>query len=322
MKIRRLFYVSFFVFVSLCGEGLKAQSDYTWWNQQQNWNGVTSWVDYMIMSPYYMGPNALPVPFQEKGKVGSEAYFRIYSDYYNQPGGNTQDLGGKLYLPFYRNVVALEIWGIAQEHYTMSEALAIKDRARHRHPEGFAAGDVYFATVIALPLPENFPDVALRIGLRTASGNHLYDARYTDTPGYFFDLSAGKDFHFSKYSFIRIYGMLGFYSWQTNLSTYHQDDAELYGLGMDYTFRKNTLSADLAGYHGYVGNHKLIIINELTPVPFKDRPMVLRLEYTHKWKSIQAGLRYQDGLNDFSSQGLRLWVSYSFQMIKMRKSTR
>ncbi len=318
-KFRRLFYTCFSMLIFLFGGALKAQSDYSWWNQQQNWNGITSWVDYMIMSPYYMGPNALPVPFQEKGKVGSEAYLRIYSDSYHQPGGNTQDLGGRLYIPFYKNVVALEMWGIIQEHYTMSEALAVEDRARHQHPEGFAAGDVYFATVIALPLPKHFPEMALRIGLRTASGNHLYDARYTDTPGYFFDLSAGKDLRINLHSFIRIYGMFGFYSWQTNLSSYHQDDAELYGIGMDYTFGKNTIGTRLAGYHGYVGNHALVIINQQKPVPFNDRPVVLRLEYTHKWRWFQAGLRYQDGLNDFQSQGWRLWMSYAFPAIKINR---
>ena len=319
MKIQHLFYGFLFAFLTLFGKELQAQTDYSWWNTQQNWNGFTSWVDYMILSPYYLGPNALPVPFSEKGEVGAKAYFRIYSDWYHQAGGDTQDLGGKLYLPLVKNAVAFEMWGIFQEHYSMSETLAVENRARHQHPRGFAVGDVYFATVVALPLPENFPDVALRIGLRTASGNRLYEARYTDTPGYFFDLSAGKNLDLKQNSFIRFHAMLGFYSWQTNLSTYHQDDAFLYGAGMDYSFGKNTLSASLAGYSGYLGKRKTIIINELKPIPFNDRPMVFRVGYSHEWQSIQAGLRYQYGLYDFKDQSIRLWIGYSFPIIKMGK---
>ncbi len=45
---------------------LQAQ-DYSWWNLKHNWDGYSSWSDYLVVSPAYLGPNALPVPEVRKG---------------------------------------------------------------------------------------------------------------------------------------------------------------------------------------------------------------------------------------------------------------
>ena len=284
--------------------------DYSWWNTHQNWDGVTAWNNYMIYSPDYLGPNALPVPFSEKGRVQNRTFIRFYADVHSLPGDKTQDIGGRLYVPVVNGVVALEAWGIIQEHYQMTETEAIRRRVRHQKAGGYAVGDAYFAAVVRLLKDRKFPDMALRIGLRTASGNKLSDARYTDAPGYFFDLSMGKNLTLGTKSYVRLYGMLGFYSWQTNLTNYRQDDAVLYGLGADFQLHKSTFGISLDGYSGYFGNDTLVIINPEKPIAFKDRPLVLRTKFEQWLGNWKLGISYQLGLHDFGYKTLRLEMSY------------
>jgi hypothetical protein len=297
--------------------------DYTWWNTHQNWDGVTPWHNYIIYSPDYMGPNALPVPFSEKGRVQNRIFIRFYTDAHFHPGDKTQDFGGRLYVPIVSGVVAIEAWGIIQEHYQMTEAEAIRRRVRHQKAEGFAVGDAYFATVIRLLKGRKFPDMAFRIGLRTASGGNLYDARFTDTPGYFFDLSLGKNLTLGLKDYVRINAMLGFYSWQTNLAGYHQDDAVLYGLGADFHIQKSRFNISIDGYSGYVGNDTLIIVNPEKPVSFHDRPLVFRAKFEHWFGNWKPGVQYQLGLHDFQYQSVRLEVSYYLpeDFLKQKKKT-
>jgi len=307
-NIRRSVYIILVLLATL--PEIVFSQDYSWWNTHQNWDGVTAWNNYMIYSPAYLGPNALPVPFSEKGRVQNRTFIRFYTDAHFLPGDKTQDIGGRLYVPVISGIVALEAWGIIQEHYQMTDAEAINRRVRHQKAGGFAVGDAYFATVVRLLKGRKFPDIVFRIGLRTASGNKLEDARYTDSPGYFFDLSLGKDLTLGVKNHIRMYGMLGFYSWQTNLTNNQQDDAVLYGVGADFHLHKSILSISLDGYSGYFGNDTLIIINPEKPLSFKDRPLVLRAKIEQWFGEWKLGLRYQAGLHDFQYQSVRLEISY------------
>jgi len=311
----KLFYVKVLLCViSLFGiKKGNAQEDFSWWNRQQNWDGVTHWSSYMILSPYYMGPNALNVPFSEKGRVDEQTSFRLYSDVWFSSGDHTRDVGVHLYLPVVSKVIALEVWGVGWESYAMTSALAAKRRVRHEQASGSASGDAYFATVVSLLRDRKFPDLALRIALRTASGGKLCDARYTDAPGYFFDLSAGKNIPIGhkNENYLRGFAMFGFYVWQMNPALYRQDDAILFGSGVDIHLDKSILSMSMAGYWGYLGNSKLIIINPLQPIPYYDRPVVWRMSYAHKWKKWKMTLRLQGGINDFMYTSVQCSMSYS-----------
>jgi len=307
-----IWFVLFFLFVQ---QG-QAQSD-LWWNKQQDWNSVTPWECYLILSPAYMGPNALPVPFSEKGIVGDRSYIRFYSDYYHQQGDVTYDGGLKFYVPIIRRIVAIEGWGIVQEHYRMSEALAEQRRARDQHPHGTAFGDAYFATVVSI-LRNKPLDVALRIGLKTASGGKLRDARYTDSPGYFFDISAGKLWQLSKNHSLRAHIMFGFYCWQLDMSVQRQDDAELFGSGIDYNFNHFSIDASVDGYSGYFGNKPIYIEEKNRTVEFKDRPIVFRLGFSHSFHQWKVGVRYQDGLRDFDYKSIQLRLTYFLPELKKK----
>ena len=74
---------------------------------------------------------------------------------------------------------------------------------------------------------------------------------------------------------------------------------------------KSILSMSMAGYWGYLGNSKLIIINPLQPIPYYDRPVVWRMSYAHKWKKWKMTLRLQGGINDFMYTSVQCSMSYS-----------
>lgn len=320
MRMRRIVVYVLFILPMLCiySKPLFSQN-YSWWNTHQNWDGVTAWDNYMIYSPDYTGPNALSVPFSEKGQVQDRAFIRFYTDAHFHPGDKTQDVGGRLYVPIVSGIVALEAWGILQEHYQMTEEEAIIRRVRNQKASGFAVGDAYFAAVVNLLRGRKFPDMAFRFCLRTASGGKLEDARYTDAPGYFFDLSLGKKITMGMKNYFRLYGMLGFYCWQTNLTNNQQDDAVLFGLGADFHLAKSTMGISLDGYSGYFGNDTLIIINPEKPVAFNDRPLVLRVNFEHRMGKWKLGVRYQYGLHDFNYQTLRLEISYYLSPSLLKK---
>jgi hypothetical protein len=120
--------------------------------------------------------------------------------------------------------------------------------------KGYAIGDFYFSTLIQLSKDRKFPNTMLRLATKTASGNQLEGARYTDSPGYFFDLSFSKELAKTESGMFRPFGLAGFYTWQTNDELNLQNDAFLYALGADYERNSMMFSASWSGYSGYKTN--------------------------------------------------------------------
>ncbi len=174
---------------------LSYSQDYSWWNKKHNWDGVTSWSKYLIISPAYMGPNALPVPDFNNGTLKERGSLKFAAESHFSKGDNTQNLFTRLYLPLYTDKVGLLISIIPFEHYKMDTITRDLRRTRDFDGKGFAGGDFYIGTFIQiLKDKKHWPDMAVSINLKTASGTNLEAARYTETPGYFFDLSMGKNY--------------------------------------------------------------------------------------------------------------------------------
>lgn len=268
---------------------LCCSQDYQWWNDKHDWDGFTPWPDYITISPGLMGPNALPVPTIKNGTISPNAYFKFGATKHHSKGDKTQNLQTELYLPLFTNRVGLNFELVPIEHYRMDTFTRDVRRARNITGEGFAVGDLYVGTYIQLiENQEKLPDVLLTINLKTASGNKLSDARYTDAPGYFFDLSFGKniDLNGQKTRFIKPYAMFGFYVWQLQGGDQFQNDAFLYGLGFDLDFPGFRVKNHLGGYYGYLGNG--------------DRPAVYRLRFETKLSGVlNYEFQFQQGLNDY-----------------------
>ncbi|MFO0468488.1 MAG: hypothetical protein ACK5ZX_04190, partial [Bacteroidota bacterium] len=117
--------------------------------------------------------------------------------------------------------------------------------------ESHAMADIIFNSVLQLSREStHWMDAAFRVSFRFATSTHVNAARGTDAPGYSFDVTTGKTLS----SHFRLFGMLGFYVWQTNRDDYLQNDAFLFGIGARYTMGNWSFSPHFRGYWGYIGD--------------------------------------------------------------------
>ena len=290
----------------------QGQVNWDWWctNTGQAIGCPTdSWVDYISISPGGMGPNALPVPSVAKGRVDNELSLELGAQAHFGAGDNTQNLWTYLNVNLAKDIASLVIYAIPQEHFDVSDQTRNKRMlsGEYFEPEGFAKGDVYFGMEIQIlkDRPKG-PDLLLRAVTKTASGSETGGARFTDSPGYFIDVSAGKDFQLGEENkWLRPYANLGFYAWQTYDRKHPQNDAPMYGLGLDLILNKNSFSTSLSGYAGWKDNG--------------DKPLVYRLEYTRKAKTFNYLAQYQLGFNDFDYTSLKLSIIYHTENLFRKK---
>jgi hypothetical protein len=271
-----------------------AQEDFSWWNDIHHWDGITPWNQYMTISAAHMGPNALPVPQIQNGKIDSTAFFQIAGDYIYGRGDKTKDIYLCGYLPLFKNKISFTAAVIPIEWFDTDTTTRDERAARTRSGKGSAGGDIYLTTSIQLL---SNPDIKLEFCMRTASGTRLRDVRYSDGPGYYSDLSIGKNFDFTTQFLrsVRIYSMMGLYVYQTFDLNHLQNDCLLYGTGVDFNFHPLTFSSSFGGYAGYFYNG--------------DHPTVLRFSIqTNDYPKAEIG--YQMGLNDYPFESVRVGVRF------------
>lgn len=278
---------------------LKAQKDWNWWNETHNWKpGMPSWKYYIKVSPGYLGPNALPVPEHTQALIEEKIQLTSSITSHFSAGDNTQDISFRFYYPFASGKIALELYGVAFEHYKMTPKIRDERAARDFDGKGTLIGDFYFATHIQLIKDKSFPDLAVRLAGKTASGGGYDAARYSDSPGYFFDFSMGKNFLQKNDANWRWYNMLGFYSWQTSSDEVLQNDAWVYGAGLSRKTNKSEYNVELAGYIGYKDQ--------------RDRPMVARLKWQKQIGKNKLSIGLQQGLNHFQYTSVRIGWSWQW----------
>lgn len=294
----RSFILLISVFLSLTSS---AQEDFSWWIQKHNWDGVTPWNQYMTISSAFLGPNALPVPEFKNGLVDSVSSVQISFDQILSKGDPTQDFFLKGVLPLFKNRMSIELFAVPLEWYKMDTVTRDLRAVRTRSGKGSAGGDIYLSTQIQIVKNrKHFPDLLLRFAIRTASGTHLRDARYTDAPGYYVDLSFGKSV-LAGNKFIkdvRLFADAGFYIYQTYDLQYLQNDCFLFGGGFSMRTKKLSWANSIGGYSGYLNNG--------------DKPLVYRSELRLLNSISDWAISYENGLHDYSYQKFR--VSYIFHI--------
>ena len=299
-----MFRTIFVVFLALIPYFLIGQN-FDWWAQRHNWDGVTHWTKYINVAANSLGPNALPVPDIKNGQLDSIPYFEFGIVHHRSKGDITSNLNTTLHLPLFDKRIALRVWLVPIESYKLDQETQIKRSIRTQDGEGIAGGDIYIASYFQLLLEQRHGiDLLMTINLRTASGTQLKDARFSDTPGYFLDLSAGKSFILAKTKlrYWRIYSMSGLYVYQTYLDNNRQNDAFLYGLGTTVAFNKISFHQQIGGYIGYLNNG--------------DRPLVLRSEISTNLKApLNYRLTFQQGFIDFPYTSF--WLSAQFNLNKI-----
>ncbi len=293
-----------FLFISI----LCYPQDYNWWNVKHNWDGITNWSKYIIISPALMGPNALPVPNSKDGSLSHKTTLEVSLDNHFSHGDFTNNLYTELYMPLFSDRVGLNISIVPIEYYKIDTITRDLRRVRDVGGEGISGGDFYIGTFIQIVKnKERFPDVLLTINLKTASGDNLSSARFTDSPGYFLDLSFGKEINVNQsiIKSVRPYAIVGFYAWQTNRDDYFQNDALLFGIGFNLLFENLELKNYLGGYAGYIGNG--------------DKPIVYRIALRSNHESIlNYKIMFQYGIRDFMYASLRVGCEIDLGIIKQR----
>ena len=289
--IKRLF-IPLFLFLTIFSFGQNPNENYAWWNDLHGWEpGDPGWRNWMIVAPGYLGPNALPVPELKRGFLNPETEIEITASNHFMKGDPTQDISGRLYLPFSQGKIAVEVYGVVLEHFAFSDEIRNKRFARIEDGKGYAFGDLYFSTLIQISKDRKFPNTLFRMAGKTASGNKLEGARYTDSPGYFFDLSFSKDLGNQESGMFRPIALIGFYSWQTNDELNLQNDALLYALGADFQKNNWLLSGSWSGYSGYKQ---------------WDKPMQLNVELRKDWNKKAFRIQYLHGLRDWEYKTVKL----------------
>lgn len=288
----------FFALLLLQSMFCNAQEDtWDWWNEIHHWkSGMPGWRNMMLLSPGYLGPNALPVPEMKQGLISPEPELETTLSAHFRSGDPTQDISARIYYPVGGGKVAFEAYGVVLEKYGYSEVIRDERISRDKDGKGIVPGDFYFATLIQLVRDRKFPDTLLRLACKTASGD-AFAARYTDTPGYFFDFTSSESFRCGGGT-LRPFASFGFYSWQTYNEATPQNDAWLYGAGISFLKNYWQFSGNFSGYSGYL--------------ELKDRPQLITLE-TRLDKG-QNGLRLQllQGIRDWKYTTLR--ISYIWKI--------
>ncbi len=299
--ISRIFILLFLVF-SFAAFGQNPDEDYSWWNELHGWQeGDPGWRNWMIISPGFLGPNALPVPEVKRGILNQKTEFEVTASGHFMKGDPTQDISGRFYIPFAQGKIAIELYGVFLEHFAFSEEIRNERFARIEDGKGFAFGDLYFSTLIQISKDRKFPNTLFRMAGKTASGNQLEGARNTDSPGYFFDLSFSKDIGNPESGIFRPFALAGFYSWQTNDELNLQNDAFLYAAGADYVKNNWLLSGSLSGYSGYKNQ--------------RDKPMQLNFEVRKDWNKKAIRIQYLNGLRDWEYKTIKFSFIWKMKAI-------
>ncbi len=297
--IYRILFLLFLLNISYTLHAQSKNEDYSWWNELHKWKeGAPGWRNWLKINPGFLGPNALPVPEVKRGFLREKSEFEITASSHFLKGDPTQDISGRVFVPFAKSRIAVELYGVIFEHFAFSEEIRNERFSRIKDGKGFASGDLYFSTLIQIIKNPKYPLALLRMAGKTASGNQLAGARYSDSPGYFFDLSFSKSFGQNETGLIRPFGLGGFYCWQTNDEENLQNDAFMYALGTDYERNNTVLSVSWSGYTGYKDE--------------PDKPMQLNFELRKDFDKKAFRLQYHHGLRHWNYKTIRFSFIWKF----------
>lgn len=267
------------------------------------------------IAPAYFGPNALPVPDMQDGRVESNLRVELAGDgYWGYEGDRTADVFARVCVPLFTRWANLTIWMPLQEWYRMTPERQRTCRLQDTTIiAGHGAGDAYVTTNIQL-LSGDFPcfagrdrrywypDISLRAAIKSASGGQFGLARHFDNPGYWFDVAIGENLLPATCPVaLRLSGTAGFLCWQTDNG--RQNDAVLYGLKLALRQQYVSLSAAWQGYVGWEN--------------YGDRPMVVKVTLAGHVGQFEPFVNYQYGIRDYPFHMLRVGFAYNFNILRL-----
>ena len=250
------------------------------------------------VAPAFFGPNALPVPQMLDGLTSNELQVELAADgYFGYDNSWTSDVFARISAPLFTRWANLSVWMPIYEWYSQEDGI------------GSGAGDVYISTNVQILHNAWFktnnakyiPQMTIRLGMKTASGEQFSRRRHYDSPGYFFDLAMGQSIPIQELD-LRLAGSIGFLCWQT--SDARQNDAVMYGLLAKLSHRYFSAQAEWGGYVGWER--------------YGDAPMVIKLRAAGKIKGFEPFVQYQYGIKDYPFHQLRVGLAYNFVFKKLK----
>ncbi len=294
-SLKILFPIFFWMF-AICVQALGPPQ---WWRDIHQYNPDKSWYQYMTYTSSHFGPNALPVPEIYDGRIPTKNSAEVSTDVFWGYGDQTQSLSTRLIYAAIPGKLTISGWGVLAEHYRTTDSVRDFRASQVRIPEEtIFIGDFYLSTLICLLQEKRWqPDLNLEIVLKTSSSKTSASARYFDTPGYYFNLTAGKSIHFkgSILNELRIVGNYGFLCYQLNQE--HQNDASLFGGKMLLNAGNWTIESGIHGYSGWLNQG--------------DKPLVLRGKVNYRSGPATLFLQYQHSLKDYPFRRLQTGVCFS-----------
>lgn len=260
-----------------------------------------------LVAPGYFGPNAFPVPDMSDGTTSADVRLELYGDGFTSTKGYsikedlTLDVFAKATIPLFSDRVNLVLWMPIVEYFEsgprVNEARRITDP--DRWISGIDSGDAYVSTdILVLDERKSGVGLVLRSVLKSASGNSFGTARVYDAPGYFFDVTAGRDVYASAdgNTKLRIAMTGGFLCWQTDNG--RQNDAVMYGLSAALQSGPVKVRTDYGGYVGWEG--------------YGDRPMTFKTRLSYAIGDISIEMMHQVGFKDWPYHQFRFGISKIF----------
>lgn len=247
------------------------------------------------VAPAFFGPNALPIPDMSDGRTYEQLRVEIAADgYFGYDGSRTADLFARVHVPVFTRWANVSVWMPIYEWYSQADGT------------GSGAGDVYLSTDIQVLHNEWFkserakyiPQMTLRLGMKTASGEQFSRKRHYDCPAYFFDAAIGESFGIGAVE-LRLAASAGFLCWQT--ANARQNDAVMYGVQAQL---RHAFFSVQTTWGGYVGWER-----------YGDAPMSLKVRAAGHIKGFEPYVQYQWGIKDYPYHHLRIGLVYNIDIL-------
>ena len=251
------------------------------------------------IAPAYFGPNALPIIDMLDGRTSSVLRVELAGEGYigYKEKNRTADLFARVCVPLFTRWANLTVWMPVFGWYDQYDGT------------GKGAGDAYVSADIQIlhnewfksPKAKYIPQMTVRAGIKSASGEQFERRRHFDCPGYFFDLAIGQSIPLKSIE-LRFAGTAGFLCWQTDNA--RQNDAVMYGLQAQL---KHEYFSFQATWGGYVGWEK-----------HGDAPMSIKARAAGHIKGFEPYLQYQYGIKDYPYHQVRVGLVYNINILRRK----
>jgi hypothetical protein len=221
-----------------------------------------------LLVPGRMGYNALPALRNADPAIGPDLEVEVSATVQVSSLIAARDAAATPYfrvtVPFH-DVAAIELDGVPLELFQVSSETQARLGARQR--AGITPGDIRVgARFLLLNERRQRPALGVQLIVKTTTGKGLDALRFTNAPGYIFDLLAGKDLLAARPVALRALAKVGFLAWQVGEG--RQDDAVDFGATLRAGFASGvSLAAELRGYAGWREDDEPVVLGITASVP-------------------------------------------------------